>query len=79
MAWSYGKSAIFGLRTRKSLTEVFGPMWLARVKPVFCSVAPNTHDAQLFGTAARYRWLSDYKTAFGDEGATRPPPMLLGY
>jgi hypothetical protein len=36
-------------------------------------------DAQLFGTAARYRRLSDPKTAFGDEGATRPPPMLLGY
>jgi hypothetical protein len=36
-------------------------------------------DAQLFGTAARYRRLSDSKTAFGDEGATRPPPMLLGY
>jgi hypothetical protein len=29
-AWSNDKSAIFGLRTRQSLTEVFGPTWLAR-------------------------------------------------
>jgi hypothetical protein len=38
-----------------------------------------SHDSQTDLNGARYRRLSDSKTAFGDEGATRPPPMLLGY